>query len=68
MHNFGYLELSHRKGVGRWGQLLSPPPIFGRLVNPIPIKGADYAHQITTCPSRFLDNAPPLAVNSQGRK
>ena len=25
MHNFGYLELSHRKGVGRWGQLLSPP-------------------------------------------
>ena len=56
------------RGLADGGNCSPPPQIFGRLVNPIPIKGADYAHQITTCPSRFLDNAPPLAVNSQGRK
>ena len=37
-----------------------PFPVFGRSVNPIPARGADHAHPFTTCPSRFLDDAPPL--------
>ena len=34
-------------GEGGWGAL-SPSPVFGRTVNSIKIRGADYAHHITT--------------------
>ena len=30
------------------------PPDFDRLVNTISTRGLDYAHQITSCPSRDL--------------
>ena len=30
-----------------------PPPDFGRSVNPIQTRGADYAHRITACPPGF---------------
>ena len=29
------------------------PPEFGCYVNPIPTRGADYAHHITACPPGF---------------
>ena len=32
---------------------LAGGPEFGSSVNPIPTKGADYAHHITACPPRF---------------
>ena len=35
------------------GGAMSPPPDFGRSVNPISSRGADYAHHITACPPRF---------------
>ena len=38
------------------------PPVFGRSVNPIPTRGADYAHHITTIPPRFFDGAASLPV------
>ena len=30
------------------------PPIFGRSINPISTKGADYAHQISDLPTALL--------------
>ena len=33
---------------------------FGRLVNPISTRGADYAHHITTCPPDFQTFLRPL--------
>ena len=57
-------------GGGVWGRL--PPPDFGRYVNPILIRGDDYAYCITTAPpSRFLElptNLRPWQSNSQIRK
>ena len=44
--------------LGRWNQGTMPPTPqdFARYVNPISIRGADYAHQITARPSPgFLD-------------
>ena len=43
-----------RKGQGAAGEAMAPQ-VFGRLVNPLPIKGggADYAHHITDG-TRFL--------------
>ena len=38
-------------------QVYSRPYVYSfwtRLVNPIPIRGADYTHSITICPSRFF--------------
>ena len=49
----------HRKG-GRGGRGVCPLPVFGRSVNPVLIRGVDYAHQIATAPPRFLDLLPPL--------
>ena len=41
--------------------LLTQSAPFGRSVNPIPIRGAEYAHHITSAPpSGFLDLPPPL--------
>ena len=34
--------------------------VFGRAVNPIPTRGTDYVHHITTAPLRFLDGATSL--------
>ena len=36
------------------------PPDFGRSVNPISTRGADYAHHSTTCPPGFLTLAASL--------
>ena len=36
------------------GRGMAPlPPVFGRSVNPIIIREADYAQPITTCPPDF---------------
>ena len=40
-----------RSGGG--GGQMSPPPYFGKSVNHIPTRGADYAHHITTDPPDF---------------
>ena len=39
---------------------LEPHPVFGRTVNPISIRGADYAHHSTTSPPGFSDLATAL--------
>ena len=36
------------------------PPDFGRSVNSISTRGADYAHHSTTCPPGFLTLAASL--------
>ena len=38
----------------------SAPPMFGRTVNPISTRGADYAHHSTTSPLKFSDLATAL--------
>ena len=38
----------------------SAPPMFGRTVNPISTRGADYAHHSTTSPLNFSDIATAL--------
>ena len=35
-------------------------PEFGSSVNPIPTRGADYAHHITACPPGFENLTAPL--------
>ena len=35
-------------------------PVFGRTVNPISTRGADYAHHSTKCPPGFSDLATAL--------
>ena len=53
-----------RGGGGDWGALA--PSVFGRSVNPILTRGADYAHHITTGPSTFLDGAASLIRDKSG--
>ena len=44
------------RAVGTPGAGGAPaPPIFGRSVNPISIRGADYARHFTMCPPGFSD-------------
>ena len=47
-----------------WGRTWDWPPTpgFGRSDNPISIRRADYAHNITTCPPTFLDLPTALTV------
>ena len=42
----------------RGGGAIAPLTYFGRYLIPISISGADYAHQITTCPSPGFSNIP----------
>ena len=35
--------------------------MFGRTINPISTRGADYAHHINTSPPKFLDLATALS-------
>ena len=49
-----------RRKVGAWGALASP--MFGRTVNPISTRGADYARHSTTSPPKFSDLATALHV------
>ena len=44
-----------------WGQGGDRPLDFTRSFNPIPIRGANYAHHITTRPTRF--SHLPTALN-----
>ena len=48
---------------GRAGGAAAPPD-FGRSVNPISTRGADYAHHSTTCPPGFLTLAASLRYRS----
>ena len=57
----GYNLSGMQQGEGQGGQL-PPPPDFGRSVNPISTRGADYAHHSTTCPPGFLALAAPLLL------
>ena len=41
----------------------SAPPMFGRTVNHISTRGADYAHHSTTSPPKFSDLATALTVH-----
>ena len=45
---------------GDFGVFSPPPPMFGRIVNPISTRGADYAHHSTTSPLNFSDLATAL--------
>ena len=47
---------------GVLGMCAMAPPDFGRSVNPISARRADYAHHITTCPSGFSDLPTALTV------
>ena len=48
-------------GLG-WGgfNFTPPPPVFGRTVNPISTREADYAHHSTTSPFGFSNLATAL--------
>ena len=39
--------------VSRWSGWALAHPEFGSSVNPIPSRGADYAHHSTACPPGF---------------
>ena len=39
--------------VSGWAGWTLAHPEFGISVNPIPTRGADYAHHITACPTGF---------------
>ena len=41
----------------------SAPPMFGRTVNPISTRGADFAHHSTTSPLKFSDLATALDIS-----
>ena len=43
-----------------WAGWALAHPEFGSLVNPIPSRGADYAHHITACPPGFENLAASL--------
>ena len=47
---------NNNPGLSQVGGLgdLSPPPVFGRKVNPISTRGAHYAHHSTTRPPKIL--------------
>ena len=47
-------RMNRAVGAGGGGAGAMVPPDFDRSVNPISTRGLDYAHHITTCPSRFL--------------
>ena len=47
-----------RRKVGAWEALA--PPMFGRTVNPISTRGADYVRHSTTSPPKFSDLATAL--------
>jgi hypothetical protein len=49
-----------RRKVGAWEALAPPPPMFGRTVNPISTRGADYARHSTTSPPKISDLATAL--------
>ena len=47
------LEYIKYRPVASGGGAHAPPPVFGRTVNPISTRGADYAHHSTTSPPDF---------------
>ena len=57
LHDFAkiYQIQRHHRPVGKLAH-----PKFGSSVNPIPTRGADYAHHITACPPGFENLAASL--------
>ena len=53
-------------GGGEGGALAHPE--FGSSVNPITIRGADYAHHITASPPGFENPAAALQDQLEGQK
>ena len=55
------MTFDHRNDAASgWAGWALAHPEFGVSVNPIPIRGADYAHRITACPPRFENLAASL--------
>ena len=50
------------RGAGGWGTIALPA--FGLSVNPIPTRGADYAHLITTPPPQIYGRYAASAENT----
>ena len=47
------LGVSFRDTASGWAGWALAHPEFGSSANPIPTRGADYAHHITACPPAF---------------
>ena len=59
-------HIMHPRGVNRGrGQGGQSPPEFGRSVNPIQTRGADYAPHTTASPPGFKKLSTPLHYNAR---
>jgi len=54
------MPLNNSATVSGWTGWALAHPEFGSSVNPIPTRGADYAHHITDCPPGFENLAASL--------
>ena len=54
------LAIHSSDAASGWAGWALPHPEFGVSVNPIPTRGADYAHCITACPTGFENLAASL--------
>ena len=70
-HFFFFLSsvvVSHDRAVGAGGKAggALPPPNFGRSVNPVWTRGANYARHITTCPPPGFSDLPMALWHGSG--
>ena len=60
----GYYQFSD--AASGWAEWALAHPEFGSPVNPIPTRGADYAHHIIACPPRFENLTASLQLHIKG--
>ena len=60
---FVVFKTKHSAAASGWAGWALAHPEFGVSVNPIPTRGADYAHCITACPPGFENLAASLHMN-----
>ena len=56
-----YQDLYYSAAASEWAGWALAYLEFARSVNPITTRGADYAHHITTSPSRLENTVAPLS-------
>ena len=63
-HNLCTVSCKYSDAASGWAEWALAHPEFGRSVNPITTREADYAHHITTSPPGFENPAASLHINT----